>query len=230
MSELRIGICGVPSKRQLKMAGTLAFIEIPETFHQGVRPQTLAKRREELPDSLGLVVRAHRDLTFPRKDEPSAGLLRDSRVVEDAWTATLNSARAARAAGVLLRSPADLAPTARNRDALAAAGTRIAQELPGVFAIWEPRGLWAPEELVAVAHAAGFIPAFDPLTDEPPEDEGPAFFRLAGPGGLRARYGQDDLAQILELALERESTWIGFDYEEGARDAGRLTELLAEDD
>ncbi len=230
MSELRIGFSGLPSKRQLKKAGTLAFVEVQETFHQGVRPQTLAKRREELPDRLGLVIRAHRDLTFSRKDDPAAGLLRDTETVERAWASTLTSARAARAAAVLLRSPADLTPTQRHRDALNAAGARLAQELPGTFAIWEPRGLWGPEELVEVAGEAGFIPAFDPLTDEPPVDEGPAFFRLAGPGGLRARYGQEDLIEILELALERESTWIGFDYEGGIADASKLAGLLVEDE
>lgn len=230
MSELRIGATGLPSKRELKKARNLAFIEVTETFHQGVRPQTLAKRREELPDSLGLVVRCHRDLTFARKDDPGAGLLRDSETVEKAWAATINSAQAARAAAVLLRSPADLTPTQRHRDALIRAGARIAQDLPGTFAIWEPRGLWGAEDLVEVAGAAGFIPGFDPLADEGPEDDGPAFFRLAGPGGVRARYGQDDLVEVLELAVERSSAWVGFDYDGAIHDASRLAGLLADED
>jgi uncharacterized protein YecE (DUF72 family) len=230
MTELRIGATGLPSKRQLKRSATLAFVEIAETFHQGVRPQTLAKWREDLPDSIGMVVRAHRDITFLRKDDRGAGLLRDTETVQKAWDATLKTARAARAAAVLLRSPADLTPTDRHKEALVAAGARIAQELPGAFAIWEPRGLWGGQELVELSTAAGFIPGFDPFADEAYHDKGPAFFRLAGPGGLRSRYGEDDFIDLMELASERESAWVGFDHERGFHDASRLAELLSGDD
>ncbi len=226
-NELRLGVTGMPSKRELKKASALAFVEVAETFHQGVRPQTLAKRREELPDTLGIVVRAHRDLTFPRKDDPGAGLLRESEAVEGGWTHTINAARAARAAAVLMRSPADFTPTKRNKEALVVAGARFAEELPGTRAIWEPRGLWGSDELAEVAAASGFVPAFDPLADEAPQDDGEAFFRLVAPGGIRARYGEDDLIELLELALERTCTWIGFEYDGAIHDASRLAGMLS---
>jgi len=222
---LRLGVTGLPSKRQRRKATGLSFVEVSATFHQGVRPQTLAKWRADLPEEIGLVVRAHRDLTFPRKDAPGAGLLRDSEDVEAAWTHTLNAAKAARAAGVVLISPADFTPTDRHRNALAKAGARIARDLPGVRAIWEPRGLWGGDMVTAVAAETGFIPAFDPLGDEAPEDTGEAFFRLIGPGGVRSRYLEDDLLEILEMATERPATWIGFDYDGALGDLPRLASL-----
>ena len=222
---LRLGVTGLPSKRQRRKATGLSFVEVAETFHQGVRPQTLAKWRADLPDDVGLVVRAHRDLTFPRKDAPGAGLLRDTEDVAAAWTHTLRAAKAARAAGVVLISPADFTPTDRHREALARAGARIAEELPGVRAIWEPRGLWGADTVTAVAAQAGFIPAFDPLGDEAPEDTDEAFFRLIGPGGVRSRYLEDDLLDVLEMAAQRSATWVGFDYDGALSDVPRLASL-----
>lgn len=227
-APVRVGMAGRPGRRE-RGVSALHYVEIHETFHQAVGAETLARWVAALPADKDVVLLAHRDLTFERREAPGAGLLRGSAAVGLAWDVTLEAVAAAGARGLILRTPAAFTPTDGHRRALRAAGARLATEAGTVTAFWEPRGLWDPDEIEEIAADAGFVPAWDPLLDGAPDGgDGPALFRLPGPGGVRGRYGEDDLLEVLERAQGRDRVHVTLDHPGGLADARRLARLLGE--
>ncbi len=240
MGRILIGCAGFLGPRD-KYWQHVDMVELQETFHSFPKPAALRRTRREAPEGACIVVTAHQIVTHPADDpsfrvsaehKPSGpcGLLRETEAVESAWQSTLEAVEACDATGVLLRTPRAFTPSDGNRRALERFAERAQRELgPQRFLAWEPTGLWEADEAQALAEELGLRCAIDPLRDEPLEGAS-AYFRLRGLIGLRSRYSDDDLIDVLELASEFEETLLVFDHTERLRDARRAKALANDED
>ena len=229
MTTLLVGTTGFPGRRERFPAADLHAVDLPETADQRLKPRTLARWRAQTPETVRFVARARTDVTHPSPGKPGSGHFRDSDVVRGAWAETVEAARALEAAALLLRTPPSFTPTTGHRATLGAFVSGAAEDLPGVSLIWEPRGVWEDEEVAEWASEAGLIPSVDPQRTIPPPGE-EAFFRLGGSGGVRSRYDDLELLDVLARAAEHQRCWVLFDHLDMLRDALRLALLAKEAD
>lgn len=126
------------------------------------RTATLRRMRHELPAELALALRAPQStLTSVR------GPLRFDDALERSFEWLLAARDALSAKLVLLPTPADLGPGARDRELLAALAERLPRE-PGRHWVWAPSGPWEPDEAERVAASLDLTLAFDPLVQPKP--------------------------------------------------------------
>ena len=65
---------------------------------------------------------------------------------------------------------------------------------------WEPHGLWDQDETIVFARGLGLVPVFDPFAElETPPGRGTAYFVLHQRRGLRAKFDDFDMEDLLEL-------------------------------
>lgn len=114
-----------------------------------------APQAEIVPYAWHLVTHAHDDALGQRgtrtlPGEPQQfGHLGDTSQVEEAWSATARAAEAFGASTVVLRTPPSFAPGVRGRRRLEKFVQRRREE--GMRLVWEPEGLWEPDELSLLA-------------------------------------------------------------------------------
>jgi len=226
MSVVLIGTVGFGGRRDRLPKG-VTVVELVETFHQRLRPATLQAWRADLPDSLQLVLRVASEVTHPQPGSAEVGHFRQSEAVDAAWEATLTAARAAEARALVFRSPASFSPTQGHRDALVRFSARATADLPDTTLVWEPVGLWEDEEAAELAAEAGLVLAVDPVRVPPPPGD-VAFCRLAGPLGVRGRYDDLDLVEVLEEVVGRSLALLVFEHPAATRDATRLSAMATE--
>jgi uncharacterized protein YecE (DUF72 family) len=161
-----------------KYAAQLRFAELG--LHAPLpRPATLRRMRHEVPPELSLSLRA------PQSTLKSArGPLRFDAALEQAFAWLLEAREALAAKLVVLPTPADLSPGARDRELLAALAARLPRE-PDRHWVWAPSGPWEPDEAERVATSLGLVLAFDPLLQ--PKPAGPVVYaRLRALGARRS--------------------------------------------
>ena len=121
----------------------------------GERIHRAAPKAEIIPYAWHLVTHAHDDALGQRGtrtlpgEAHHFGHLADTPQVEEAWAATTRAAEALGADTVVLRTPPSFAPGARGRRRLETFVDRRRQE--GRRLVWEPEGLWEPDELSLLA-------------------------------------------------------------------------------
>ncbi len=215
-----VGCAGLPQGlRRERFFEHVALLETDALSRASVKPKTLRKWREDAPNG-----------AFSLVAPPPLGAL--SRDRTDAVEKLARAVEALAPQVVLLRTPADISPSAHHRAELAA----LAGELPaGDHAIaWEPLGLWTVDAARAVADALGWMVAFDPLAPEvegqetrtPDADQ--VYFRLTGIGSGRRRFSDDDLYAVADRVRDAERAWVVFANLDKHRDARRLRALLDE--
>ncbi len=100
--------------------------------------------------------------------EPHAfGQLRDTREVEQAWNATVQSARAAGARRLVLHTPPSVSPGAVGRARISAHFARA--RAAGFGSLWEPAGPWTAASAFDVA--GPHVPVLWPAPDAAAEPE-----------------------------------------------------------
>jgi len=85
--------------------------------------------------------------TLDAGTEP-VGHLREGGVLDQAWTTTMTALSALEGSFVVLRTPPSFSPGTLSRRRLA---NFVARVRDGAKLVWEPEGMWSPEETVAVA-------------------------------------------------------------------------------
>ena len=143
-----------------KYASALRFAEIRPPLPVP-RAGTLARWREDLADDFELALEAPLG-TF----RSAAGELRIDDGVHERVVWLRDAVSALRAFALVVRTSAEVTPSKRDRDRLAACLDLL--RVDGVQLVWEARGMWEPEELSARAVELGVVPAFDPLAAMPP--------------------------------------------------------------
>lgn len=89
--------------------------------------------------------------------------------------------------------------------------------------VWEPRGLWEPHTASRFARDQGIILGFDPLEAPVPENM-PTYARLRSVG-LRRRFDETLLLDIVDALSDREEAWVAFESPKSFREACRLASL-----
>jgi hypothetical protein len=173
-----------------KYAAALSFAELV------LRPPlprapTLRRQRAEHAENIALALRAPRGAISSQRgpfrfdDGLEAGL---------AWLISAADALAARA--VVLPTPADFTPGARDRELFAAYLARVPRDGARHW-VWEPSGAWEREDAERLSQELGLVLAFDPLVD--PRPAGPVSYARLQALGVRRSFSQAALEQTVEV-------------------------------
>lgn len=202
MRRIRVGISG-PSHDTTRWFDGLDCVELPGT---GRGCPTLAEAhawRTAAPPGFEFMLRATPSAA-PKRDRaraPRSRATRSSPVLEDtpaarrAWKATVEIARALRAAVVIIPTPASFRPTTANAARLE--GFVGWAHRDGLRLGWEPRnGDWPDAELARLCRESSLTHVVDPLRRRPARGRPPCF-RLNGVDGPGHHYTDDELSEIV---------------------------------
>jgi hypothetical protein len=182
------------------------------------KPATIAGWRGSFPAELttSLVVP-------PAARGSGTGPLRFDDAMEKAFAWTVEAAAALGARFVVLPTGGELTTGQRDRDLLAAWIERFGQKDRRI--VWHPSGLWEAEHAQPFAAKLGVILAFDPLEEEEPPSEEPAYARLRAVG-MRTRFNESLLMAVAEV-LEGREAYVAIESPSSFREASKLAELAA---
>jgi uncharacterized protein YecE (DUF72 family) len=238
---LRLGLCGF----------TMAFedyireyrlVEVQQTFYEPPREATMRRWRTQAPTDFEFTIKAwqlithdassptYRRLRSPlgEADRAGAGGFRASSVVVRAWQRTLECAAVLRATAILFQCPASFRPTQDNIDRLRAF-FQTAPRPSGMRMLWEPRGPWPADVVVALCHELDLVHVVDPFvsTTVTPEQ---TYLRLHGTTGARHVYSDAELGQLADMlsAAPSQRPYVLFNNLPRVDDARRFRRLLSE--
>ncbi len=216
----------------------LSALEYQQTFFSPPKNATLVKLRKRAPADFSFFVRAWQLITH---DPSSAGYRRLAKPltapknqygrfqltesVLEAWQRTLACAESLDARGVLFETPTSFSPSGNNRLQL----TRFFEQIERkhFLMVWQPSGLWAEPEVMALCKDLDLTLALDPLsTDELPEAK-QIYFKLDGFGQTQA-YSDTALLKLIERARSFDQTYCLFNSLNMFRDATHTIALFNE--
>lgn len=198
-----------------KYASALRFAEIRPPLPVP-RAGTLQRWREGLADDFELALEA--PMGAFRGD---LGELRIDEGLKDRVVWLREALGALRAFALVVRTSAEVTPSKRDRDRLAACLDLV--RVDGVQLVWEARGMWEPDEFAARAVELGTVPAFDPLLTPAPL-VGPFQYARVRTVGQRARISEGLLYDIDQALAGSERAYVAIESGQSFR---RATELQA---
>jgi len=235
-AEVLVGCCGFPKARAVYYAHFKA-VEIQQTFYRLPDIATAERWRAEAPPGFVFTMKAWQLITH----EPSSptyrrsgiaapatllgrcGSFRGTPEVAEAWTHTLQFARALSARLIVFQCPASFTPAPENVASLRAFFERA--ERDDLLLAWEPRGAW-PDELVrSLCQDLGLIHCVDPFQRQPLYGT-PAYFRLHGRTGYRYQYTDDDLRQLRDQCAGYPTVYCLFNNVTMWEDALRFQQMI----
>jgi hypothetical protein len=167
-------------------------------------------------------------LRAPRSSVVSSrGPLRFDDALEASLQWVIDAAAALNVRAVVLPTPADLTPGARNRELLAAYVARLPR-VEGRHYVWSPSGVWEPEHSDPVCEQLGLVRAFDPLeTQRPKGDVVYATLRAMGHRSSFSQAALEDAFEVIGQASTAEA-FVSVDAERGFDVAKRIQRLMSE--
>jgi uncharacterized protein YecE (DUF72 family) len=237
MPEVRIGLCGF-TMAFADYVREFGVVEVQQTFYEPPADATLLRWRRQAPLRFEFTLKAwqlitheassptYRRLRRPlsAQERRECGGFRSTPVVLDAWNRTLECAQLLRATAVLLQCPRSFRPTPENtrrmREFFATAGRPA-----GVRILWEPRGPWPAELVLALCRELELVHVVDPLVacTVTPEQ---TYVRLHGSTGARHVYTDDELAAIAASLPDAGTAYVMFNNLPRVGDARRFAALL----
>ena len=235
--RIRVGCAGLPPRMaRERYWRDLDFIESDVTYRDPPRRAALRGWRESAPQGALISLLAWQAIThragrqgYALKGTPltpaelaATGNFRDSPTVRRAVEVMAEAVEATGAEAVVFRTPASFAPSAKNRDAMTRFFNEIAtaDALGGARRIWEPEGLWRPEEAIRLARELKLVVAVDPLARDPLEEQAPAlayelprelgYFRITGMGSSDRQIDSGDLELLAEFIEDFDRAWVVF--------------------
>jgi uncharacterized protein YecE (DUF72 family) len=231
----------------------LSFLESDVMVRSPPRRAAVRGWRETAPDGAALSLVAWQAITHrPGKKQSysykgqeltaaelaETGSFRDTPTVRRAVEAMAEAVDLTGAEAILFRTPAAFAPSSKNRDAM----KRFFGEVAGPEAfgsaarVWEPEGLWRPEEAIRFANELGLLVAVDPLARDPLEEQAPAlayelpreagYFRISGMGSSERQIDTGDLELLAEFLEDFDRAWVVFANVAKFADARRFARAL----
>lgn len=143
---------------------------------------------------------------------------------DQAWKAAQGIARLLRAKWWVVRTPADVRPTRRAREALAALAARLKEG--GMSVAWEPRGLWDEVAAGETADAIGAVLIHDIAREVP--RPGPVLYSRLLALGRGARVGLSLADTIAERVRGFEQAFVVVEGQ-GAREIQQALGMAVED-
>ena len=176
---------GVEAVEILGRTGTLPALDV------------LARWRAGMEEDTDVILSLPRWLTAPGKEGP---LLAPFHPLDEAlalWERVDAALQVLESHVVLFKTGPDFTPTTQNKDRLVSFSSHVARD--GLRLVWQPRGLWSPEDLEDVSRGAPLFFAEDPLSGEPLVKDW-VYWRVWGLG--RSEIGPADLEFLMDLALD----------------------------
>lgn len=239
MPNVFIGCGPFPPKRN-KSVQQFSIVELSEAIIEPIRHKTLRTWNKERPDGFRYVLGAWRWLGVEPLDERGAppldfpksefGLFRDTEANRAVWAEIRAQADALAADSVFFRTPASFSPSAENLANLKHFRNEIIGEVPFEL-IWEPRGIWAAEEVAELGETLGFTIAQDPHAHAQfPTPAANAYYAVTAPIG-HLTFSEDDLFDLSDF-IDAHPTDVrvvfrGPDREHNARALIKLRKKLA---
>src|SRR5688572_27417656 len=235
---MKLGMCGFTIGaaayfRQFKV------VEVQQTFYDPPSLSTLEKWRQEAQPSFEFTMKAWQVIThfgtsstyrrlrspFTQQARGEAGGFRWNRTIVNAWQRTLECARVLRATAILFQCPASFQPTDENIAAMRHFFAEIKRPA-GVTLLWEPRGPWPDDVVLAICRDLQLIHAVDPFV-RPSLTPGLLYWRLHGNRSHYANYTDAELQQIWSWISEHAGTdaYVLFNNIPRVQDIKRLREL-----
>lgn len=237
---IRIGLCGFTMAFE-DYVREYRLVEVQQTFYEPPRDATMRRWRALAPSDFEFTIKAwqlvthdassptYRRLRSPLSDvdRASTGGFRTSPVVLRAWERTLDCVAILGATAILMQCPASFRPIEGNIDRLRTFFATV-QRPAGVRILWEPRGPWPAEVVVALCRELDLVHVVDPFvsTTVTPEQ---TYLRLHGMTGARHVYTDAELHQLadmLPLAPEQPA-YVLFNNLPRVEDARRFRAILA---
>jgi uncharacterized protein YecE (DUF72 family) len=205
---VRIGLCGFTMTFE-DYVREFPVVEVQQTFYEPPRDATMRRWRALSPAGFEFTLKAWQlvthDATSPTyrrlrrlltsSEREGAGSFRQSPIVEEAWSRTLDCVRLLRATAVLLQCPTSFRPTEENVTRLRAF-FGWAERPDGVRILWEPRGAWPSDMVLELCSDLDLVHVVDPFvsTTVTPEE---TYLRLHGTTGARHVYTDDELDRLV---------------------------------
>ncbi|MBH23710.1 MAG: hypothetical protein CMH57_04445 [Myxococcales bacterium] len=231
MTHIFIGCNRIVGRRQAYF-NKLSALEVNATFDDEVSGKRLGQWRTESRKGFAFTMKASCGVThavtsseqlpeslqsFPLGD---FGLLRDTPAVRAAWQETLDLAEQLSPKAILLQTPLEFSPGSASVARIRWFAEELAPMAGKVRVAWQPHGLWEVPGFVELCHEIGLIPVYDPFIDEPiPAGKGTAYFVLYQRRGLRSRFDDFDMEELLELCEPYQRVIIIFRGTDCYRDA-----------
>lgn len=176
---------GVEAVEILGRAGTLPALDV------------LARWRAGMEEDTDVILSLPRLLTAPGQEGPLVAPFHPLDEAVVLWERVDAALQVLESDVVLFKTGPDFTPTTQNKDRLVAFSSHVARD--GLHLVWQPRGLWSPEDLEDVSSRAPLVCASDPLSGDPLAENW-VYWRVWGLG--RSEIGPADLEFLMDLALD----------------------------
>lgn len=229
----KVGLCGFTIGAAAYFE-TFPVVEVQQTFYDPPPARTLERWRAQAPPAFEFTIKAwqvithlstsrtYRRLKTPLDDRQraEAGGFRVNETTLWAWQTTLAAAKRLHATAILFQCPASFRATDANVAAMR--GFFAAIERPeGVRFLWEPRGPWPDELVIALCRDLGLVHACDPFL-RPSLTPESIYWRLHGNGSHYAAYTDDELRQLHEWLPQTDDAYVMFNNIPRVNDAKRF--------
>jgi uncharacterized protein YecE (DUF72 family) len=233
---MKLGLCGF-TIGAAAYYNRFGVVEVQQTFYDPPPAETLRRWRAEAPADFEFTMKAwqvithqgtsktYRRLRSPFTDEQrtEAGGFRVNDTVLAAWRTTLECARILRATAILFQCPPSFRPSPENTDALRRFFATI-ERPPGVRFLWEPRGAWPDDVIVALCGDLNLVHAVDPFV-RPSLTPEVTYWRLHGNKSHYASYTDDELRQLRAWIRPDVETYVMFNNIPRVKDVKRFREM-----
>lgn len=210
-SQIKVGCCGFAEGRR-KYFQQFKLVEVQQTFYKLPSFGTVSKWREEAPQDFEFSIKAWQAIThlpssptyrkaslqIPAGREANYGFFKPSEEVFNAWEKTEEIARVLKAKVIVFQCPTRFGPTAENIGNMKHFFTNISRD--GFIFVWEPRGEWSNDIIMALCRDLDLTHCVNPLEREAAYGK-LKYFRLHGGRNYRHKYSNDELARLWELSL-----------------------------
>ncbi len=236
-APIKVGLCGF-TVALAQYCRWFPMVEVQQTFYDPPTEAVMRRWREKVPAEFEFTIKAWQLITHSAKsptyrrlrrelipgDRAQAGGFRDSRIVFDAWEATLAAAQILSATAILFQCPASFRPMDEN---VAAMDTffRNIDCPPDVRLLWEPRGPWPRELILSICKAHGLVHVVDPFATTTVSG-GLVYYRLHGVTGSRHVYTDEELFRLRNMLSEKRESYVLFNNIPRLSDGRRFQKVL----
>ena len=237
--KIKVGTCGF-GVGQVEYARTFSCVEVQHTFYQPPRLTTLNRWRQQMPPEFEFTLKAWQLITHEAKsptyrrlkrklsetEKAEAGYFRATAIVNEAWVATLSSAKALKAKTILFQCPSSFKQTAENIARMEKFFGSIDRQ--DLNLCWEPRGEWDAGVVRSICVSFGLCHVVDPFVGETVTPDN-YYFRLHGRNGWRYQYELAELSELATSIAKSKRGYVFFNNSKMTEDALKFCQVLGDD-
>ena len=236
--KTKIGTCGF-GMAQADYARTFSCVEVQHTFYEPPRLTTLDRWRKQMPADFEFTLKAWQLITHEAKsptyrrlkrklcetEKAEVGGFRATAIVNEAWEATLASAKILKATTILFQCPSSFKQTAANISSMEKFFSSIDRQ--DLNLCWEPRGDWDAGVVRSICVSLDLCHVVDPFIGKTVTPE-KYYFRLHGRSGWRYQYELSELQELATSLVKSSRGYVFFNNSKMTEDALTFCKVLAD--